>query len=70
MKIKMSNETYDALKRVAGVWLPMIAAIVIGVGEIWVIPVMAPIGATITLIDAALGVALDKLSKEYQSNEE
>lgn len=67
--MKMSNEAYDILKNIAGVWLPMIAAVVIGIGEIWNVPIMAPIGATITLIDGALGVALDKLSKKYHEED-
>lgn len=62
----MSNKTYDTLKRVALVWLPMVAAIIIGIGEIWGIPFLAPIGATLTLIDAALGTALEKLSADYK----
>lgn len=66
----MENKTYDVLKKVAGVWLPMFAAIVIGIGEIWGIACMAPIGATITLIDGALGIALDKLSKDYFKSQE
>lgn len=66
----MQNETYDTLKKIAGVWLPMIAAIIIGIGEIWGLDFMAPLGATITLVDGALGVALDKLSKTYYENKE
>lgn len=61
----MSNKTYDLLKRIAGIWLPMVAAIIIGFGEVWGIEMCAPLGATITVIDGALGIALDKLSKEY-----
>lgn len=66
----MSNETYDLLKRIAGVWLPMLATILIGAGEIWGMDMLAPIGATITLVDGALGVALEKLSKDYHNKEE
>lgn len=66
----MSNEVYDMLKVVAAVILPFLAAIIIGFGEIWGIEVCAPIGATITMVDAALGVALDKLSKAYHKESE
>lgn len=66
----MSNEMYDILKRIALVWMPMLAAVIIGIGEIWGIPCLAPVGATITLIDAALGTALEKLSKDYLEKEE
>ena len=62
----MSNKTYDTLKRVALVWLPMVAAIIIGIGEIWNIPHFALIGATIAVIDTALGTALEKLSSDYK----
>lgn len=65
----MQNKTFDLLKSVAQIWLPMSASIIIGVGEIWGLEVMAPIGATITLIDTALGVALAKLSKDYHKEQ-
>ena len=65
----MSNKTYDTLKRVALVWLPMIAAIILGIGEIWNIPYFALIGATIAVIDTALGTALEKLSADYKKGE-
>lgn len=66
----MSNKTYDALKRFAGVWLPLVTAIVLGVGEIWNIEILATIGATMTMVDVALGVALEKLSNDYQNRME
>ncbi len=65
----MSNKTYDILKVIALVILPLFAAIIIGFGEIWNIEACAPVGATITMVDAAMGVALDKLSKMYHLNE-
>lgn len=65
----MSNKTYDLLKNVAQIWLPLASAIIIGLGEIWSIDAMAPIGASLALIDTALGGALAKLSKDYHSEE-
>lgn len=65
----MSDKTYDVLKALAQIWIPMVAAITIGLGEIWHIEMMTPIGATLTLIDTALGVALAKVSKDYNEKE-
>jgi len=61
----MSNKTYDILKALAQIWLPLVATIAIGIGEIWGIDILTPIGATITMIDAALGVALSKVSTDF-----
>lgn len=60
----MSNKTYDILKLVS-IILPIIASFAIGFGEIWGIDVMAPIGATITLLSSCLGAFLVKASKSY-----
>lgn len=68
--MKLSNNAYDTLKAFAMIWLPMIAAICIGLGEIWSIEFMTPVGASLTLIDTALGAALDKLAKDYHNSKE
>lgn len=66
----MSNRTYDICKAISLIWIPLIATIIIGIGEIWGIDILAPIGATLTMVDAALGVALAKASADYIEDEE
>lgn len=61
----MSNELYDALKKVALYILPAIATLWLTLGKIWGIPYTAEIGATITAIDVFLGACLGISSKNY-----
>ena len=61
----MSNELYDALKKVALYILPAIATLWLTLGKIWGIPYTAEIGATITAIDVCLGACLGISSKNY-----
>lgn len=61
----MSNELYDALKKVALYILPAIATLWLTLGKIWGLPYTAEIGATITAIDVFLGACLGISSKNY-----
>lgn len=64
----MKNEIYDFLKKVALVVLPALATLVITIFQIWNIPYGEQIGATITVIDTALGVILGISSRNYYRN--
>jgi hypothetical protein len=63
--MKLSNNTYDILKKIALYVLPAIATLVIAICKIWGLPYGAEIGATITAIDTALGTILQISSNNY-----
>lgn len=67
--MKMSNETYDLLKKVALYILPAIATLWLTLGKIWGLPYTSEIGATITALDVFLGACLGISSKNYYSEE-
>ena len=71
--IPMSNKTYDILKIVAIVILPLIQALYVGLSKIWGFGFGTEIDQTIQLIVAALntilGVALVKSSSDYHKGD-
>ena len=71
--IPMSNKTYDILKIVAIVILPLIQALYVGLSKIWGFGFGTEIDQTIQLVIAAintiLGVALVKSSSDYHKDE-
>lgn len=66
---KMSNETYDALKKIALYILPALATLWLTLSKIWGFPYGAEIGATITAIDTFLGACLGISSAQYHEAE-
>lgn len=60
------SKLYDFLKTLALVVLPPLEAFVIGLGEVWGIPSMAKVGATIALFATFLGAILVNSSKVFQ----
>ena len=70
--IPMSNKTYDILKIVAIVILPLVQALYVGLSKIWGFGFGTEIDQTIQLIIAAintiLGVALVKSSSDYHKD--
>lgn len=63
--MKMSNETYDLLKKIALYFLPALATLWLTIGKIWGIPYTTEIGATLTAIDVFIGACLGISSKNY-----
>lgn len=63
--MKLSNETYDLLKKVALYYLPALATLWLTIGKIWGIPYTTEIGATLTAIDVFIGACLGISSKNY-----
>ena len=63
--MKLSNETYDLLKKIALYILPARATLGLTLGKIWGIPYTTEIGATITAIDVFIGACLGISSKNY-----
>lgn len=67
--MKMSEETYDLLKWIAQILLPALAALIVGITELWQLPYGSLIGGTIMLIDAFLGKLLEKSSELYYAEQ-
>ncbi len=71
--IPMSNKTYDALKIVAIIILPLVQTLYVGLSQIWGFGFGDQINATIQLIIGAinviLGAALVKSSSDYHKGD-
>ena len=71
--IPMSNRTYDILKIVAIIILPLIQTLYVGLSQIWGFGFGEQINATIQLIIGAinviLGAALVKSSADYHKGD-
>ena len=63
--MRMSNNVYDILKKVALIILPALATLWLTVGKIWGLPYTTEIGATITAVAVFLGACLEVSSKNY-----
>lgn len=71
--IPMSNKTYDILKIVAIIVLPLIQTLYVGLAQIWGFGFSDQINATIQLIIGAInviiGAALVKSSADYHKGD-
>lgn len=67
--MKLNNNVYDILKKVALIWMPALATLWLTLGKIWGLPYTAEIGATITAIDVFIGACLGVSSKNYYAKE-
>lgn len=65
---KMSNKTYDILKWIALVVIPAICVLYTAVGEIWTIPNVTKVVATIVAFNTCLGTILGISSSNYKKN--
>lgn len=63
--MKLSNNTYDILKKIALIILPALATLWLTLGKIWGLPYTTEIGATITAVAVFLGACLEISSKNY-----
>lgn len=63
--MKLSNDTYDILKKIALIILPALATLWLTLGKIWGLPYTTEIGATITAVAVFLGACLEISSKNY-----
>lgn len=61
----MNNKVYDALKFIAQIVLPAIAAFIVTVFGVWGIPYSEQISATIMAVDTLLGALLMISSNKY-----
>lgn len=62
--MRINNKTYDVLKGVALMIAPLITFLA-ALGEIWGLPYMVEITATLAALDTLLGAFLNQSSKEY-----
>ena len=69
-RTKMSNKVYNILKYLSAPVLPALATLLLGIGEIWNIPIMTPIAGTITLVATFLGTIVVKSSSDYFKDKE
>ena len=73
VSIPMSNKTYDILKIVAIIVLPLIQTLYVGLAQIWGFGFGEQINATIQLIIGAInviiGAALVKSSADYHKGD-
>lgn len=63
--MKMTNETYDALKWVAMYLLPALGTLYFALAGIWNLPYGEQVVGTITAIDTFLGVLLGLSNMQY-----
>ena len=61
----MKNKTYDILKFIAQVVLPLLATFYVTLAELWGLPFPTEISGTIMAVDTLLGSILMKLSSDY-----
>lgn len=65
----MSSKVYDALKIVSYI-LPPLATLLIGLSELWNVPILVPIAGTVSLLEGFLVSILGALSKNYFKDKE
>ena len=62
--MRISNKTYDTLKGIALMIAPLVTFLA-ALGEIWGLPYMVEITATLAALDTLLGAFLNQSSKDY-----
>ena len=62
----MKNKTYDKLKFIAQVVLPLLATFYVTLAELWGLPFSTEISGTIMAVDTLMGGILMKLSSNYK----
>lgn len=62
----MSNKMYNAMKQTSQIWLPLMAALYFGLGNIWGFPKVEEVIGSITVIDTALGTVVTALAHQYK----
>jgi len=64
--MKLSNETYDILKKIAQYWLPALGSLYFALSQIWGFPYGEEIVGTIAAIDTFLGAILGVSTAQYK----
>lgn len=63
--MNLSNSTYDKLKMLVQVVLPGVAALYVGLAQLWPLPEPTAVAGTIALIATFLGLFLNQSAKSY-----
>lgn len=66
----LDNHTYDVAKKAVMITLPAIATLYFALAQIWHFPASDQVIASITAISTALGIVLNKFSKNYNDVDE
>lgn len=66
----MNNRTYDVLKWISTVGLPALTALWLTVGHIWGLPLVEPIGATMSAVTTFACALLGISSIQYAKKKE
>lgn len=61
----ISNKVYDVLKWIVVIVMPAVATFLLTFGQIWGIPMIEPIVATVTAITTMLGTVLCISTSQY-----
>jgi hypothetical protein len=63
-----TDETYKILKWVATIVLPAVVTLILAIGQIWSIPIAAPVALTVgavnTFLGALVGVSISAYNKQ------
>lgn len=65
MKIKLTTELYDFLKKAALLYLPALGSLYFGLSSIWHLPSAENVIGSITAVDTFLGLVLGVSSSSY-----
>lgn len=64
----LSSAVYDKLKHIVAIVLPAIAALYIGLGQVWYFPNIEQVSGSIAIVNTFLGVLLGLSAKSYNRN--
>ena len=63
----MSNKTYDIIKDIALLWLPLVGTVYFGLAGLWGLPYADQIAGTVTVLDTALGAVVKYFAEKYKN---
>jgi hypothetical protein len=66
----LKNSVYEKLKYITMIVLPALTTLWLSVGSIWQLPLVEPIGATLTAVTAFLGAILGISTSLYNIREQ
>ena len=66
----LKNSTYDRLKWIAQILIPLLGSLYYGLGKIWNLPYVEEIVGTITVIDTFLGGLLGISTMNYEDKKQ
>lgn len=65
----LSNAAYDRLKQTVAIILPAVAALYVGLGQIWHFPNIEQVSGTVAAVNTFLGVLLGISTKSYNNSD-